>query len=86
MPSKSSVGGGSGSESAAGRTQVGKYEFVRTLGEGSFGKVKFARNLETGENMAIKIIDKSKVLKHKMISQVLMDNPHPHPSGRFLVF
>ncbi|XP_073311893.1 CBL-interacting protein kinase 23-like isoform X1 [Primulina huaijiensis] len=70
MSSKSSVGGGSGSEGASGRTRVGKYEFGRTLGEGSFGKVKFARNLETGENMAIKIIDKSKVLKHKMISQI----------------
>ncbi|XP_073028700.1 CBL-interacting serine/threonine-protein kinase 23-like isoform X2 [Primulina eburnea] len=70
MASKSSVGWGAGSESAAGRTRVGKYEFGRTIGEGSFGKVKFARNLETGENMAIKIIDKTKVLKHKMISQI----------------
>ncbi|KAF7842893.1 CBL-interacting serine/threonine-protein kinase 23-like [Senna tora] len=51
-------------------TRVGKYELGRTLGEGSFAKVKFARNVETGENVAIKILDKEKVLKHKMIAQI----------------
>ena len=54
-----------------GRTRVGKYELGRTLGEGTFAKVKFARNIETQENVAIKILDKEKVLKHKMIGQVL---------------
>ncbi|XP_044496394.1 CBL-interacting serine/threonine-protein kinase 23 isoform X2 [Mangifera indica] len=52
------------------KTRVGKYELGRTLGEGSFAKVKFARNVETGENVAIKILDKDKVLKHKMIGQI----------------
>ncbi|CAA7394018.1 unnamed protein product [Spirodela intermedia] len=55
---------------SVGRTRVGKYELGRTLGEGTFAKVKFARNLETGENVAIKILDKEKILKHKMISQI----------------
>ncbi|XP_075502908.1 CBL-interacting protein kinase 23-like [Primulina tabacum] len=68
MASKSSVAGGSGS--SAGRTRVGRYELGRTLGEGTFAKVKFAKNLETGENVAIKILDKEKVLKHKMIGQI----------------
>lgn len=52
------------------RTRVGKYELGRTLGEGTFAKVKFALNVETGENVAIKILDKEKVLKHKMIGQI----------------
>ncbi|KAL4368195.1 hypothetical protein GQ457_05G027250 [Hibiscus cannabinus] len=56
--------------SAASKTRVGKYELGRTLGEGSFAKVKFARNLETEENVAIKIVDKEKVMKHKMIGQI----------------
>jgi len=60
-----------------GKTRVGRYELGRTLGEGTFGKVKFARNVETGENVAIKILDKEKVLKHKMIAQVWM---HTRPS------
>lgn len=62
-------GGGSGS--GAGRTRVGKYELGRTLGEGTFAKVKFARHVETGETVAIKILDKEKVLRHKMIGQVM---------------
>ncbi|XP_056175612.1 CBL-interacting serine/threonine-protein kinase 23 isoform X1 [Syzygium oleosum] len=56
--------------SSSGRTRVGKYELGRTLGEGTFAKVKFARNIETGDNVAIKILDKEKVLKHKMIGQI----------------
>ncbi|XP_051128204.1 CBL-interacting serine/threonine-protein kinase 23-like [Andrographis paniculata] len=66
----SSRSGGSGSSGSHGRTRVGRYELGRTLGEGSFAKVKFARNLETEENVAIKILDKEKLLKHKMISQI----------------
>lgn len=57
--------------SGGSRTRVGKYELGRTLGEGTFAKVKFARNIETEENVAIKILDKEKVLKNKMIGQVL---------------
>ncbi|KAF9621703.1 hypothetical protein IFM89_026766 [Coptis chinensis] len=58
-------------KSSHGRIRIGKYELGRTLGEGSFAKVKFARNVETGSNVAIKILDKEKLLKHKMISQVM---------------
>ena len=75
MTSRSGHGGGgvsSNSGSSSSRTRVGKYELGRTLGEGNFAKVKFARNTETGENVAIKILDKEKVLKHKMIGQVLL--------------
>ena len=49
---------------------MGKYELGKTLGEGTFAKVKFARNVENGESVAIKVIDKEKVLKTKMIAQV----------------
>ena len=33
--------------------RVGKYEVGKTLGEGTFGKVKGAVNTETGENEPI---------------------------------
>ena len=52
------------------KRRVGKYEVGRTIGEGTFAKVKFARNSETGEPVALKILDKEKVLKHKMSEQV----------------
>uniref|UniRef100_A0A3Q7FGM7 non-specific serine/threonine protein kinase n=1 Tax=Solanum lycopersicum TaxID=4081 RepID=A0A3Q7FGM7_SOLLC len=64
------MGSRSNNGSGTGRTRVGRYELGRTLGEGTFAKVKFARNVETGDNVAIKILDKEKVMKHKMIGQI----------------
>ncbi|XP_026413518.1 CBL-interacting protein kinase 32-like isoform X1 [Papaver somniferum] len=52
------------------KRKVGIYELGRTIGEGTFAKVKFAKNSETGEPVAIKILDKEKVLKHKMSEQI----------------
>ncbi|KAM7511506.1 hypothetical protein LguiB_010381 [Lonicera macranthoides] len=49
--------------------KVGKYEVGRTIGKGTFAKVKFARNIESGENVAVKVIAKSTILKHKMVDQ-----------------
>ncbi|KAG6474524.1 hypothetical protein ZIOFF_068461 [Zingiber officinale] len=51
------------------KRHVGKYELGRTIGEGTFAKVRFAKNIETGEPVAIKIFDKEKVLKHKLVEQ-----------------
>lgn len=50
--------------------RVGKYEIGKTLGEGTFGKVKFAVNTETGEKVAIKILDKEKIQKQNMGAQI----------------
>ncbi|XP_077248444.1 CBL-interacting protein kinase 9 [Tasmannia lanceolata] len=52
------------------RTRVGKYEIGKTLGEGTFAKVKYARNVETDEYVAIKVLDKAQVLRHKMVEQI----------------
>nr|AIZ68215.1 CBL-interacting protein kinase 09-like protein [Albuca bracteata] len=53
-----------------GTKKVGKYEVGRTIGEGTFAKVKFARNMETGESVAMKVLEKSAILKHKMVNQI----------------
>ncbi|CAK9275882.1 unnamed protein product [Sphagnum jensenii] len=53
-----------------GMRRVGKYEVGRTIGEGNFAKVKFAQNTETGESVAMKVLDKETVLKHKMVDQI----------------
>lgn len=73
-PSRSTPSSGSSSSSSSNtisRIRVGKYELGRTLGEGTFAKVKFARNVDKGESVAIKVIDKDKVSKNKMIAQVI---------------
>ncbi|PKA51576.1 CBL-interacting protein kinase 32 [Apostasia shenzhenica] len=66
------------------RRHIGGYELGRTIGEGTFAKVRFARNSETGEAVAIKILDKEKVLKNKMVEQIKREVAtmklikHPH--------
>ncbi|KAK6151773.1 hypothetical protein DH2020_014408 [Rehmannia glutinosa] len=52
------------------KRKVGKYELGRTIGEGTFAKVKFAQNMENGDSVAIKVLAKSTILKHKMVDQI----------------
>ena len=58
--------------------RVGKYEVGRTIGEGNFAKVKFAQNTETGESVAMKVLDRSTIIRHKMVDQV---SPPSSPSS-----
>merc|ERR1711939_918011 len=50
--------------------QVGKYEIGHPLGEGQFGKVKEAVDLETGLRCAIKIIRKAAIKTGKDVETV----------------
>ncbi|AES92073.1 putative protein kinase CAMK-CAMKL-CHK1 family [Medicago truncatula] len=50
--------------------RLGKYELGRILGEGNFGKVKFARNTDSGQPYAIKIIDKNKIIDLNITNQI----------------
>ncbi|KAJ8486458.1 hypothetical protein OPV22_018943 [Ensete ventricosum] len=50
--------------------RVGKYEVGRTIGEGTFAKVKFAQNTETGESVAMKVLDRATIIKHNMVDQI----------------
>ncbi|PWZ55779.1 CBL-interacting protein kinase 31 [Zea mays] len=52
------------------KRRVGKYELGRTIGEGTFAKVRFAKNTENGEPVAIKILDKEKVKRHRLVEQI----------------
>lgn len=50
--------------------RLGKYELGRTLGEGNFGKVKFARHSDSGLHFAVKIIEKDKIIDLNITDQV----------------
>ncbi|XP_016490908.1 CBL-interacting protein kinase 2 [Nicotiana tabacum] len=56
-------------EEKKGNVLMQKYELGRLLGQGNFAKVYYGRNLETGQSVAIKVIDKEKVLKAGLIEQ-----------------
>ncbi|CAL9119714.1 unnamed protein product [Musa textilis] len=47
-----------------------RYEVGRLLGKGTFAKVYYARNLRTSQSVAVKVIDKEKVLKVGLIDQI----------------
>ena len=40
---------------------VGKYKLLKTIGKGNFAKVKLAKHMPTGQEVAIKIIDKTQL-------------------------
>ncbi|XP_020700428.1 CBL-interacting protein kinase 2-like [Dendrobium catenatum] len=47
-----------------------RYELGRLLGQGTFAKVFYARNIKTSQSVAIKVIEKDKVLKNGLIDQI----------------
>ncbi|ESQ55521.1 hypothetical protein EUTSA_v10025024mg [Eutrema salsugineum] len=49
---------------------LGRYEMGKLLGHGTFAKVYLARNVKSGESVAIKVIDKEKVLKGGLIAHI----------------
>ncbi|TYH73192.1 hypothetical protein ES332_D05G311600v1 [Gossypium tomentosum] len=52
-----------------GKVLMHKYEFGRLLGQGNFAKVYYARKIKTSQSVAVKVIDKEKVLKVGMMDQ-----------------
>ncbi|XP_015112641.1 serine/threonine-protein kinase MARK2 isoform X5 [Diachasma alloeum] len=65
------VGDGVGVSSSGGRLSsrsrtsdephIGKYKLLKTIGKGNFAKVKLAKHVPTGKEVAIKIIDKTQL-------------------------
>jgi carbon catabolite-derepressing protein kinase len=64
--------------------RIGQYKLIRTLGEGSFGKVKLAVHNVTGQQVALKIITRKKLISRDMAGRVereieyLQLLRHPH--------
>lgn len=49
---------------------LGRYEIGKLLGHGTFAKVYLATNIKTSENVAIKILDKEKIMKGGLIAHI----------------
>ncbi|XP_016458427.2 CBL-interacting serine/threonine-protein kinase 14 [Nicotiana tabacum] len=62
----------------------GKYELGKLLGCGAFGKVYHARDINTGQNVAIKVVSKQRILKGGLTAHVKREISimrrlhHPH--------
>uniref|UniRef100_A0A2P2JEQ4 non-specific serine/threonine protein kinase n=1 Tax=Rhizophora mucronata TaxID=61149 RepID=A0A2P2JEQ4_RHIMU len=57
-------------EDVAENALFGKYEIGRLLGCGGFAKVYHARNVRTGQSVAIKVINKKRITKPSMTSNI----------------
>ncbi|XP_041985902.1 serine/threonine-protein kinase MARK2-like isoform X18 [Aricia agestis] len=61
------AGSGSGGTRVSSRSRaseephIGKYKLLKTIGKGNFAKVKLAKHVPTGKEVAIKIIDKTQL-------------------------
>ncbi|XP_022724241.1 CBL-interacting serine/threonine-protein kinase 12-like [Durio zibethinus] len=49
---------------------LGRYEVGKLLGHGTFAKVYHARNVKSGDSVAIKVLDKEKILKGGLIAHI----------------
>lgn len=64
--------------------RIGLYDVQKTLGEGSFGKVKLANHRVSGQQVALKIISRKKLISRDMAGRVereiqyLQLLRHPH--------
>lgn len=67
-----------------GMERLGQYQVIKTLGEGSFGKVKLAVHSSTGQKVALKIISRRKLVTRDMAGRIereiqyLQLLRHPH--------
>ncbi|KAL1372847.1 hypothetical protein HN51_002913 [Arachis hypogaea] len=57
-------------EDRGGTILMKRYEVGRMLGQGNFAKVYHARNLKTGQSVAIKVLNKDMVMKFGMAEQI----------------
>lgn len=71
-------------EKSKAEQRIGAYKIIRTLGEGSFGKVRLATHVGTGQQVALKIIARKKLISRDMAGRVereieyLQLLRHPH--------
>lgn len=71
MPSSSAAASSQNSATLGLPTiHVGKYTLYGTIGEGAFGKVKLGVNRDTGERVAVKIMDKGEIREQDLSAQV----------------
>ncbi|XP_066255975.1 serine/threonine-protein kinase MARK2-like isoform X12 [Euwallacea similis] len=87
--SESGTGRSNSATSASSRNRqrvddtIGKYKLLKTIGKGNFAKVKLAKHVPTGKEVAIKIIDKTQLTPgslQKLFREVRIMKMLDHPN------
>jgi len=64
--------------------RIGHYVLTKTLGTGTFGKVKLAHHQVTGHKVAVKILNRRKLIKQDVVDKIRREIQnmklirHPH--------
>ncbi|GAB2301215.1 CBL-interacting serine/threonine-protein kinase 12 [Dionaea muscipula] len=69
-PKSSSNRGGSTKKNHQGGLLLGRFEVGKLLGHGTFAKVYQAKNIHSNEAVAIKVLDKEKILKSGLMAHI----------------
>ncbi|KAK6641332.1 hypothetical protein RUM44_013041 [Polyplax serrata] len=55
------------------KTSIEDYEFMKTLGHGSYGQVVSARNIHDGKIFAVKIVKKKKMIREDQVKHLISE-------------
>mmetsp|Transcript_14012 Transcript_14012/g.34679 ORF Transcript_14012/g.34679 Transcript_14012/m.34679 type:complete len:892 (+) Transcript_14012:417-3092(+) len=84
MAASGSHPGGGGGPRTGGNASIGHYILGKTIGEGTFGKVKLGTHILTGEKVAVKILEKERIVDVADVERVAREIHilklirHPH--------
>lgn len=63
-----------GGTSLAKRLELENYDIGVTLGTGSFGRVRIAKEKKSGRYVAVKILKKAEIIKMKQVDHIMNEN------------
>ncbi len=56
------------------KVSLPEFDILETLGTGSFGRVRLAKNKKTGEFVALKMLKKHSIIKQKQVDHIINEN------------
>ena len=56
------------------KLKLDQFEMLQTVGTGSFGRVRIAKNKKTNEFVAMKILKKGEILRLKQVDHIISEH------------
>lgn len=56
------------------KLKLEEFELLQTVGTGSFGRVRIAKNKKSGEFVAMKILKKAEILRLKQVDHIISEH------------
>ncbi|XP_043551708.1 serine/threonine-protein kinase MARK1 isoform X8 [Chiloscyllium plagiosum] len=65
---------------------IGNYRLLKTIGKGNFAKVKLARHVLTGREVAVKIIDKTQLNPTSLQKEIQYCTVNPKSDAKWFIW